>query len=236
MENREQVVDTVRRDVERVAGPGLRSLFLYGSALTEQFVDKVSDYNFGLVADPVDVPFLERLQSLAGKWEEQRVPVPVLFTPKFFLQARDSFPLEFLAMKASYRVVSGDDLIAGLEIDIRDVRLECEWELRSKLLVLRRQYVRSRGDMRLLHDTVVEAVPAFTAILRGCLFFLGREWDARGDQLWQEVEDALGVPAGLMPALIEERRERGHGGGAVGPLYIALLEATESLVQKVDAW
>ncbi|MEZ4647210.1 MAG: hypothetical protein R3E97_00245 [Candidatus Eisenbacteria bacterium] len=236
MENREHVVNDVRKDVERVAGSGLVSLFLYGSALTEQFVDHVSDYNFGLVADPVDVALLERLQELAGRWEERRVPVPVLFSPKFFLQARDSFPLEFLAMKASYRVISGADLIADLEIDVRDVRLECEWELRSKLLVLRRQYVRSHGDPVLLHATVVEAVPAFTAILRGCLFFLGRKWDAKEDELWPEVHDALGMPAGLMPALIEERRKRVRGGSSVKPLYIALLEATEVLVQRVDSW
>ncbi len=236
MEDREHVIQSVKKDVLEVTGTRLQSLILYGSAMTEEFVDQRSDYNFAVVVDKVDIPLLDDFRKFVRGWADQRVRVPLLFAPKFFEQARDSFPLEFLAMKASYRVVEGKDLVANLEIDPRDVRLECEWELRSKLIALRRIYIEADGNAEWLQRTIVEAVPALTAIFRGLLFIANGDWRLNGSALYAELDRKLGIPADLMQRLAQTRQQHPTPKTSeVMDEFRGLLPLLERLVDEVDA-
>jgi hypothetical protein len=109
----------------------------------------------------------------------------------------DSYPLEFLSVSASYRVVHGDDVLAELPFDAADIRLQCERELKSKILLLREAYVDSAGSRHVLRDIVSRSLPAMTAIFQGLLFLRGRAWKLWGDELLEAGHEGFSLDAGL---------------------------------------
>jgi len=126
----------------------------HGSAVGTQFRPGISDYNFLIVADPVDLALLERLATLAGKWRKRRISAPLVLQPVFIANALDSWPLEFLCMSARYRVLYGEDPLAGISFQPEHVRLQCEREIRSKLLLFRRAYIECEGAPKRLKQAL----------------------------------------------------------------------------------
>jgi len=53
----------------------------------------------------------------------------------------DTFPIEFLNIKRNYTVVFGEDILEGLAFEKEFIRMQCERELKGKLLLLRAEYV-----------------------------------------------------------------------------------------------
>jgi len=237
MEDRQKRIEQVADQITTACGDKLRSLGIYGSAVAGDFLEKKSDYNFFLIADPVDIELLDRLSAHTKKWREWRVPIPLPFTPAFIEEARDSYPLEFLAMKASYRILVGTDPLAELEIEKPHVRLECERELRSKLLLLRRVYVESQGDREFLTRVIVEAVPALTAVFRGLLFLSDDPWNQHGESFWSAMAENHGVPRDLMEHLVAVRRGTDElSRKEARDDFSVLLPLLERLAGEVDRW
>ena len=63
--------------------------------------------------------------------------MPVFITSEEFGDSLDVFPIEFRLMKRAYRMLYGQDLLAGREASKEHLRWQTEHELRGKLLRLR---------------------------------------------------------------------------------------------------
>ena len=133
----EAICQAFVRDMQGGWGPDLVWVILYGSAARDDFVPRRSDYNFLVVVKDVAPDRLRTLGDAAGRWRKDRVAAPVFMRPEMIPTALDSYPLEFLTMKAAYRVLHGEDPLRELSLRPEDVRLQCERELRGKLLHLR---------------------------------------------------------------------------------------------------
>ncbi len=180
-------------DVHLVFGEDLKSVVLYGSAARSDFVPGRSDLNFLLLVDDAG---LDRLLALGGytkKWSKRHVSPPVIMKPGMLERALDSYPLEFLGMKAAYEVVFGEDPLAGLEFDPRDVRLQCERELRGKLLLLRAGVIEAGERHKELARLMVRSFPSIVATLQGLLFVGGKEHALWGADLARAAHDLVGV-------------------------------------------
>ena len=234
---REKTRHFFQREVQEHVGDRLKSLILYGSALTDDFVESKSDYNFMVVAEPLDLELLDRLAARAKAWRKQRIPAPLLFSSEFIERARDSYPLEFLAMQARYEVLLGDDVLAGVGIEKADVRLQCESELRGKLLLFRRVYVESGLDAKHLHAMVVHGVPALYAIFRGLLFLRDGDWKTMGEEFRQACSDHVGIDAAMLQHLHEVRHRKKAPKREEVRLEIGrLLDLLERLANEADRW
>lgn len=237
MEDVKKVTEYFREEVREHAGTNLVSLVLYGSAVTPDFVQGKSDFNFMIVADPLDMALLDRLAGRAKDWRKKRIPVPLLFSPAFIAGARDSYPLEFLAMQAAYELVDGTDVLADVQIDRKDARLQCESELRGKLLLFRRAYVESGGDARYLQELIVHGVPALGAIFRGLLYLREVPWNRFGADFRKDCAEHLGIPIELMDHLYEIRRQKKKPRPEeVRADLDGLLGVLQRLADDVDRW
>jgi hypothetical protein len=237
MTDHEKVFTGIIEELQERAGASLRSVVAYGSALGPHFRPGISDYNILVVADPVDLPLLERLSALAGKWRKQRISAPIVVEPAFIRTALDSWPLEFLSMAASYRVLRGDDPLTGLVFQPEHVRLQCEREIRSKLLLFRRAYIESGGAPKHLKQTLDRGWPSLLAIFRGLLYLRGGPWQADGEPAWKANADQLGLPQGLLPELHAMRLARSiPAREVVTARFGQVLETLRRLVEEVDKW
>src|SRR5437870_4596473 len=115
-------------------GDKLKSVVLYGSAATGDFMEGVSGHNLLVVAEPCGTSELAAIASAAQKWEQAGNPLPQFFTPAELAGSADAFPIEILDMQRSRKILSGADLLANLTVDHAHLRMQLEHDLKSKLL------------------------------------------------------------------------------------------------------
>jgi len=118
--------------------PLIHSIHVTGTSLTADFDESLSDINSVVVLNRMDLTFLESLAPLGKKYGKQKIAAPLIMTPEYIDSSLDVFPIEFLNFKLVHTTVSGEDLLAALEIDQMDLRLQCERDIKSKLIWLRR--------------------------------------------------------------------------------------------------
>jgi len=148
---------------------------LYGSAATGDHDHRRSDYNLLVVLDAIGPEDLRNAQAAVREWAKLGHSVPVYFTAKEVENAADVFPIEFHQMKRARKVLYGRDVLAGVEISNENLRHQVEFELRSKLIMLRRQYIPASAAVDGLENLMSESLVSFIALFRGVLMVMGDE-------------------------------------------------------------
>jgi hypothetical protein len=105
----------------------------------------------------------------------------------------DSFPIEFLTMKQNYRVVYGEDIFAEIEIQPRHLRLQCERELRGKLLFLREGYLNTNGKSSMIKHLIKASLSAFSSIFSALLFLKDEEVPELKREIFMKTSDVFNL-------------------------------------------
>lgn len=171
----EEIFHEFTQDYQGVFQDDLTSIILYGSGARGEYVPKKSDLNFLVIlADPA----MERLREafpLIGKWRKRRVNIPLFLTEEYIASSLDAFPVEFLNLRDSHILVFGRDVLEDLSFDKDNIRLQCERELKAKLLLLREAYLDSEGKTKNLGQLASASLTAFLSLFRALLFLRDRE-------------------------------------------------------------
>ena len=244
----QDAVGLLRRDLEQVLGPRLLALVVYeGHGLhgdlpgAADAAGDVTDAGHGrlvhtlAVVDALGTEDLARMAALAAGWEKAQLALPLIFDRTELARSLDAFPLEFSQILAGYRVVLGDDPLAGMSVLKDDLRRACEAQVKSHLVHLREGYLQTAGR----RDDVLRLVVASTVPLRALLVNIARLHGVRirtPEDLAAFVEERLHVPAtGLKPILaLADGKAKGGGDGA--DLFPRYLEALQQLARLVDEW
>jgi hypothetical protein len=150
-------------------GERLRSVVLFGSAPAGDFLEGVSHYDLLVVAEPLGQAELEALAPVIRPWRKAGNPLPLLFTPEQLAASTDAFAIELLDMQDARRVLHGDDLIVGLQVDPAHMRIHLERELMGKSLLLRDRYVLAAGDERMIVTLLTDSLSTFLVLFRSAL-------------------------------------------------------------------
>lgn len=153
----------------------LVSVILYGSAISTPGNAKKSDYQLLIITRQVTASDLRHVRSALQWWTAQGFALPVFFTADEFKASLDVFPIEFRHMKRAYKVLHGEDLLAGVEISLTNLRHETEFELRGKLLRLRSLSIQAGGTASELTKLMTDSIVSFVRFLRPMLELLGEE-------------------------------------------------------------
>lgn len=175
--------------VKSLLGPDLVAVLLYGSAAGESFNRKRSDINFMIVVGEIAPVHLERLAKELPGWRKKRIATPLLVDRPYLKQALDVFPIEFSEISSCYKVLAGEDVLAGLQPDARNLRYQCEHEARGKLLRLREIYLDVGNDKKRLRFLMIDSVKTFLIIMRAFLRLAGEEVPGRQQDTVARVEE-----------------------------------------------
>jgi len=156
-------------------GERLRSVVLYGSAARGDYQRLASDLNLILVLEDLDPATLEALTPALGRWRLKGHPLPHLFSPALIRESADVFPIEFLDIQSNRITLHGEDPFAGVTVGREHLRLQCERELKEKLMRLREAYVEVHDKPRVLRNLLTDSYTTFASLFRGCRHLLGRE-------------------------------------------------------------
>lgn len=161
-------------DLRATHGGNLASVILYGSAAKGDFVPKSSDYNVLIALHKIRPKDLRNAHASIREWHKLGHPVPVYFTVSELKNAADVFPIEFHEMEAARKVLYGTDVLENVEISDDFLRHQVEYELRSKLILLRRQYIPASQSVEGLVKLMTASLSSFAALFRGAASFARR--------------------------------------------------------------
>lgn len=166
---RESVKDFAEQLVATL-GDNLRSVTVVGSSLTEDFRPQDSDINTVVVLSEHKQNSLNAIAAMARPMRKKKLSAPLLMTPSYIERSRDVFGVEFLDFQLTHQTVLGDDPFSALTFDKKDIRLQCERELKAMLIRLRQGYIAAAANRRLVRDILISTAKGLTSLLRAVLW------------------------------------------------------------------
>jgi len=162
-------------DLRATHGDNLASVVLYGSAAAGDHIELRSDYNILIALNRITPEDLRLAQAPMREWQRLGHPLPVYFTVEELADAADVFPIEFHQMANARVVLYGRDPFEFAELSNANLRHQTEYELRSKLIQLRRLYIPASVSIEKLCDLMRDSLASFAALFRAVLLLHGQE-------------------------------------------------------------
>jgi hypothetical protein len=106
-------------------------------------------------------------------WRKQKNPAPLVMTEEEIRRSTDVFVIEFLDMQRHHRVLFGDKILDDLQVTTAQHRVQVEYELREKVIILRQGLLAAGDDKRRLWELLLGSFPAFATLFRHALLVLG---------------------------------------------------------------
>lgn len=225
-------------DLKATHDKNLSSVILYGSAAAGDFVPHQSDYNILIALHKIGPADLRNAHACVREWSRMGHPVPVYFTVSELQNAADVFPIEFHQMSVARKVLFGPDVLANLEISDKFLRLQAEYELRSKLIQLRRQYISASTSVDGLKKLMGESLSSFAALFRAVLILKGLDPPATKHEIIALTAQQLkidGTPFEKIFNIRENNFTPVLDEITANELFGAYMEQIENVINAVDS-
>jgi hypothetical protein len=168
-------------------GENLLSITVVGSSLTADFKPGHSDINTVLVLNKHSLNSLKLIASLAKPLSRKKISPPLLMTLSYIERSLDVFGIEFLDFQLRHQTILGDDPFAGLTFEKKDVRLQCERELKATLIRLRQGYIAAAANKKLIRDILISTAKGLAPLLRAMLWLKDAERPAEDEQTFTKA-------------------------------------------------
>lgn len=224
-------------DLKSTHGGNLASVILYGSAAAGDFVRRQSDYNVLIALRRITPQDLRLSQAPTREWSRMGNPLPVYFTVAELQDAADVFPIEFREMERARRVLYGADVLENLTISDENLRHQTEYELRTKLLQLRRMFIPASTTPESLANLLTESLSSFTALFRAVLLIHGFEPPAAKREVIAATVKTLNIDGSPFDKILDIRENNSHktlDETAADRLFGEYLTEIERVIEAVD--
>ena len=170
----QEALNGLVEDLRATHGANLASVVLYGSAAAGDHIELRSDYNILIALKRITPEDLRQAQAPMREWQRLGHPLPIYFTVEELADAADVFPIEFHQMANARVVLYGHDPFEFVALSNANLRHQTEYELRSKLIQLRRLYIPASVSVQKLSDLMSDSLSSFAALFRAVLMLHGQ--------------------------------------------------------------
>lgn len=171
----QEALNGLVEDLRATHGANLACVVLYGSAAAGDHIELRSDYNLLIALNRITPEDLRQAQAPMREWQRLGHPLPVYFTVEELSDAADVFPIEFHQMANARIVLHGHDPFEFVKLSDANLRHQTEYELRSKLIQLRRLYIPASTSTDKLCSLMSDSLSSFAALFRAALLLHGEE-------------------------------------------------------------
>lgn len=151
-------------------GANLQGITVVGSSLTQDYKPGRSDINTVLVLNRFSLDCLNAIAGMAKPMSKKKISVPLLMTLAYIERSLDVFGVEFLDFQLTHRTILGGDPFAQLRFEKKNVRLQCERELKATLIRLRQGYIAAAAKKKMVRDIIIAAAKGLAPLLRAMLW------------------------------------------------------------------
>lgn len=220
-------------------GSSIHSMHIVGSAVAPDYNEKTSDINSVVVLHSMDLKFVEFLAPLGKKYGKRRIAAPLIMTPEYIRRSLDAFPIEFHDFRLIHKTINGQDILSDLQIDRAHLRIQCEREIKTKLIGLRQGYISSLGKRDLLTSVLISSFTGCMALFRAIIVLLDREPPIRRAEVVSVFGDSTRIDTAPFTRMLELKTGRGKLSKEellpLFELYYMALEATGKIIDELPS-
>ncbi len=198
-----EIFPEIIADYAGIFGDDLVSIILYGSGAGQGYRPGKSDINFMIVLTESGIERLDLAFEMVKKWGKRNVATPLFLTEGYIETSLDVFPMEYLTFQKNYVLAHGRDVLKDLAFDLGLVRLQCEREIKGKLLLLRQAYLETAGKGKPLKELVANSIPALTAIFEALLYIKGKEIPRERKEIIRVTTETFNLDRAVFEKLFE---------------------------------
>jgi hypothetical protein len=229
----EKEISAFLQSLGKIYQDNLLSVILYGSAASREFVAGYSNLNMLVVLKSDDLEMLKKASLLVKKFKNISA---LFFSHNYILSSIDIFPIEFLDMQDNYVLLYGKDILKGLSIDLKNLRFQCEQELKLKLIYLKQLYLKSNGEPDLLKRALLKGFTSITHILRSALRLKDVSAAYKKDELLKMLSEHFKIDLGAWEKILAVKNQKLRVNKAeIEKLFIIFVGNLEKIVQAIDA-
>lgn len=241
-------LDEMTAQLRGAYGSALRAVVLYGSAAREVVRGAApapgGTYDLLVVVDALGMDALRRVAPTVRAWREGGQPAPLTLTAAEWRSSADVFPMEYAEVLDAHRVLAGELPLAGVAVDLKDLRRQLEFQAMGALLRLRGGVLAAGNDARQLFELLVATRSTVLVLLRTLARLHGAdpfaapaalaEWAGRAAEFdsvpfGRVLAYAAPAPSGASPRTVRVPTNEGS------EVVAGCLAMLERLVAHVDA-
>ncbi len=211
------------------------SVFIFGSAATENYKPASSDINSCFVFKNIEFSQLKQSLKIIQKGMKKKITAPLLLTKDYILESLDVFPIEFLDMKEAHITVHGEEILNTLDIKGEHIRLFCEQQIKGKLIRIRQAFLEiglsKKGIETLIKDSLNSLFPVFRNLLR----LKGIEPSINKKVLIDQLCNTLSLDANVWMAIYTDKENDEKIAGKDATIFVErYIQQIEKLANEVD--
>ncbi|TYB31082.1 MAG: hypothetical protein FXF47_05870 [Candidatus Mcinerneyibacterium aminivorans] len=161
-------IDKLRESVLSIFQQNLHSTYLYGSAANKQN-DKNADINILILLKKSNYSQIENSAKFFKKWKRKIKTTPLIFDVEYLKASLDIFPIEFNDIKYNHKLIVGKNIFEEIKIDNKNLRLQCEQEIKGNLIHLESVYMLNYKKYKKLKKAMLEGLSSYAAVFRNIL-------------------------------------------------------------------
>ncbi len=230
----ESALSRLIEELRAAYGDNLVSIVLYGSVAAGDHIELRSDHNLLIVLKRITAHDLRLAQTTMLTWLSLKQPMPVFFTEEELERAADVFPIEFRQMERARKILHGRDPFEFVEISNANLRHQTEYELRTKLIQLRRLYLATSGEN--LSGLIRDSFASFAALFRAVLTLHGHEAPVSKAASVRATVNLLGLDGSPFEKIIQLRTKTTPAltEDEATDLFSTYMKQIERVIEAVD--
>jgi hypothetical protein len=163
------------------------------------------------------------------------VAIPLFLTESYVDTSLDVFPIEYLNFQRNYALVFGKDILKDLAFDREFIRLQCEREIKGKLLILRQAFLETSGKGKSLKEVIGNSISAFVAIFDALLHLKGQDLPRTKREVVKATAAEFDMDAALFEKVLDIKDEKVKPGDMeIMGLFKDYLREVRKLAKLVD--
>lgn len=226
-------------DLRSTHKENLAAVVLYGSAAAGDEMAERFGINVLVALRSITPADLRLAQAPAREWRRLGQPTPVYFTLRELSDAADVFPIEFHQMARTRKVLFGQDPFEFVELSNANLRHQTEYELRGKLIQLRRSFIPASASTEKLLALMAESLGTFSSLFRPVLILHGVEPPVAKQDAVRATVELLGLDGETFEKIFL-LRDSGADDFAMteeqsNSLFASYMQQIERVVEAVDS-
>jgi hypothetical protein len=216
-------------------GAELVSAILHGSAARADHDHSVSDLNVICVLRQVGVSELRKCSKVLDWWQKQKQPPPLFLSLEEINNRNDVFPIEYIDIQQSHRILFGEDVFSPLTIDRSNHRVELEHEVSSNLLRLRQRYLALHPKPKDVLRLMIESISTFGTLARHALILVGADAPGKRSETFEAAAKRFSLDAKPFLSILRLRQSgEKPSDSEIENLFTSYLDQITKLEKIVD--
>ncbi len=216
-------------------GRNLTSIAVYGSAISPNYLPKVSNINLLCIFKNISLSTLDLTLGAVKYGRKQRIAAPLFLTMDYIKSSLDTFPMEFLEIIEQHRTIYGPEMLDGLKVPREHLRLQCEQQIKSQFIRLRQIYLERGKNKKYLKLIVQQSLSTIFPIFRSLLRLANLPIPDSHEEVIMTLGSSYGFDGQLFVDILRDKKKIDRiVWKEIDRIYEDILNFLEVIANKVD--